>query len=308
MDRRLVAVLLLAGVVAVAMGAAYVARPQPTISGKVKVVASFYPLAYMAEAIGGDGVEVTTLIPPGVEPHSYQPTVSDLVACSDADVIIYNGAGLDDWLRDSVLPSIDASGKLVVDSTANVTLFRNVAQAEVQEHGAYDPHTWVSPHEAYLQGRAIYEALVGRDPANTASYAAGWAALASRLAAMDQAYGTGLANTTRHVIFTTHDAFGYFGAAYAVEFIAPQGVSTESDASARDVARIIAQVKRERIPAVFLENVTDPRLLKRIGEETGTAIGGTLYSDALTERNGPAPTYVELMRHNARQLAAALAK
>jgi zinc/manganese transport system substrate-binding protein len=111
----------------------------------------------------------------------------------------------------------------------------------------------------------------------------------------------------RRRIITTHDAFGYFAAAYGVAFIAPLGVSTEAEVSAKDVARIIAQVRKQKIPAVFLENVTDERLLKRIGAESGARIGGTLYSDALTDPNGPAPTYLDMMRHNVKQLAAALA-
>ena len=111
----------------------------------------------------------------------------------------------------------------------------------------------------------------------------------------------------RRKLITTHDAFGYFGAAYGVEFIAPHGVSTEAEASARDVARIIAQIRREKIPAVFLENVTDPRLLERIARESGARVGGTLYSDALTGPDGPAPSYIDLMRHNVRQLTTGLA-
>ena len=110
----------------------------------------------------------------------------------------------------------------------------------------------------------------------------------------------------RRRIITTHDAFGYFKDAYGVDFIAPQGVSTESEASAKDVARIITQIKRQKIPAVFMENISDPRLLKRIADETGAKIGGTLYSDALTDEKGPAPTYIDLIRHNIRTLSAAL--
>src|SRR5262249_47727813 len=102
------------------------------------------------------------------------------------------------------------------------------------------------------------------------------------------------------------DAFGYFKDAYGIDFIAPQGVSTDSEASARDVAKIITQIKKQKIPAVFLENVTDPRLLKRISEESGARIGGTVYSDALTDDKGPAPTYIDMMRHNIRQFMAAL--
>ena len=110
----------------------------------------------------------------------------------------------------------------------------------------------------------------------------------------------------RRKVITTHDAFGYFKDAYGLDFIAPQGVSTESEASAKDVARIIAQIKKQKIPAIFMENVSDPRLLKRIADETGAKVGGTLYSDALTDEKGPAPTYIDLIRHNIRTLGAAL--
>jgi zinc/manganese transport system substrate-binding protein len=110
----------------------------------------------------------------------------------------------------------------------------------------------------------------------------------------------------RRKIITSHDAFGYFGAAYGIQLIAPQGVSTESEASAKDVARIIRQIKAERIPAVFLENVSDKRLAEQISRETGARIGGALFSDALSPPDGPAPTYLDLFRHNVETLAAAL--
>ena len=110
----------------------------------------------------------------------------------------------------------------------------------------------------------------------------------------------------RRKIITTHDAFGYFGQAYKIDFIAPQGVSTEAEVSAKDIAAIITQIKKQKIPAVFLENITDPRLLEQIAKETGAKIGGTLYSDALTDEKGPAPTYIDMMRHNIRTLSAAL--
>ncbi len=111
----------------------------------------------------------------------------------------------------------------------------------------------------------------------------------------------------RRELISTHDAFGYLGSAYGIAFIAPHGVSTEAEGSARDIARIIKQIRREQIPAVFLENVTDPRLMEQIARESGARIGGTLYSDALTAPDGPAPTYIDLMRHNVRQLTTGLA-
>jgi zinc/manganese transport system substrate-binding protein len=110
----------------------------------------------------------------------------------------------------------------------------------------------------------------------------------------------------RRKVISTHDAFGYFAATYGIAFIAPQGVSTESEASARDIASIITQIRTGKIPAVFLENITDPRLMRRIAAETGARVGGTLYSDSLTEENGDAPTYIDMVRHNIKALTSAL--
>jgi zinc/manganese transport system substrate-binding protein len=154
----------------------------------------------------------------------------------------------------------------------------------------------------------IRDALAAADPAGKGGYEANAAAYLAKLDALDADVKAAVAAipADRRKIITTHDAFGYFGAAYGVAFIAPQGVSTEAEVSAKDVARIITQIKRQKIPAVFVENVTDKRLLERIGAESGARIGGTLYSDALTDGQGPAPTYLDMMRHNVRQLAAAL--
>jgi zinc/manganese transport system substrate-binding protein len=154
----------------------------------------------------------------------------------------------------------------------------------------------------------IRDALGKLDPAGKAVYEANATAYLAKLDALEQEVKDIIARipAERRRIITTHDAFGYFRDAYGLEFVAPQGVSTESEVSARDVAKIITQIKREKIPAVFLENVTDPRLVKRIGEETGAKIGGTLYSDALTPPGGEAPTYIDMMRHNIRALGAAL--
>ena len=154
----------------------------------------------------------------------------------------------------------------------------------------------------------IRDGLIAADPAGKAAYEANAAAYLAKLDALDKEVRETVAKipADRRRIITTHDAFGYFKDAYGLDFVAPQGVSTESEASAKDVARIIAQIKRQKIPAVFMENISDPRLLKRIADETGAKIGGTLYSDALTDEKGPAPTYIDLIRHNIKQLSAAL--
>jgi zinc/manganese transport system substrate-binding protein len=154
----------------------------------------------------------------------------------------------------------------------------------------------------------VRDALIKADAAGKAEYEANAAAYLAKLDALDKEIRAAVAAipVERRKVITSHDALAYFQAAYGIQFISPQGVSTESDASARDVARIIRQIKTQKIPAVFLENVSDPRLIKRIADETGAKIGGTLYSDALSDGKGPAATYIDMMRHNLRQFADAL--
>ena len=173
---------------------------------------------------------------------------------------------------------------------------------------ASDPHAWQSVANVKIYVANIRDGLIAADPAGKAAYEANAAAYLAKLDALDSEVRETVAKipADRRRIITTHDAFGYFKDAYGMDFIAPQGVSTESEASAKDVARIITQIKRQKIPAVFMENISDPRLLKRIADETGAKIGGTLYSDALTDEKGPAPTYIDLIRHNIRTLSAAL--
>ena len=150
--------------------------------------------------------------------------------------------------------------------------------------------------------------MIATDPAGKATYEANAAKYLDAIAKEEIAVKAAIAGLpeARRKIITSHDAFGYFGAAYGLEIIAPEGVSTESEASAQDVAKIIRQIKAEHIPAVFLENVTDHRLLDQIARETGAKIGGTLYSDALSGPEGPAPTYLDMFRHNVGALTAVL--
>ena len=154
----------------------------------------------------------------------------------------------------------------------------------------------------------IRDALIAADPAGADAYKVNATAYLSKLDTLDQDVRAAVAKIPpeRRSVISTHDAFGYFAAAYGIKFIAPQGVSTESEPSARDIAAIITQIKKQKIPAVFLENVSDPRLMRRMAAETGANIGGTLYSDSLTDEKGPAPTYIDMVRHNIKALTSAL--
>jgi zinc/manganese transport system substrate-binding protein len=155
----------------------------------------------------------------------------------------------------------------------------------------------------------IRDALVAADPAAADTYRANTVAYLARLDALDREVRAAVAGipAARRRVISTHDAFGYFAAAYGIAFIAPQGVSTETEVGARDLAAIVRQIRAEHIPAVFLENIADPRLMRQIAAETGARIGGTLYSDSLTGENGEAPTYIDMVRHNIKALTGALA-
>jgi zinc/manganese transport system substrate-binding protein len=269
---------------------------------KLNVVATFSILADLVKNVGGDRVEVKSLVGPNGDAHVYQPTPNDAKTVSDAKLVFVNGLGFEGWMARLV----KASGT----KAAMITATKGVKPRKMEEGGQTeaDPHAWQSVPNAKVYVTNIYDALAAADPAGKAAYAANTAAYLARLDALDVQVRAAVAAipAERRKIITTHDAFGYFGAAYGVAFIAPQGVSTESEVSARDVAKIITQIRKQKIPAVFLENVTDERLLRRIGEESGARVGGTLYSDALTDGQGPAPTYLDMMRHNVKQLAEAL--
>lgn len=176
------------------------------------------------------------------------------------------------------------------------------------DHGAFDPHMWLSPVLAITYVDNIAAALSQADPSNAGVYYENRSAYVSELEALHQEIGAMMAGLPddRRTVITSHDAFQYFARAYDLTFAAPQGLSTESEASAKDVAEMIEQIRHDGISAVFVENIADSRLLEQIATETGATIGGTLYPGALSADDGPASTYLDLMRHNATTLAQAL--
>jgi zinc/manganese transport system substrate-binding protein len=276
----------------------------PTLAQeKLKVVATFSILADLAKQVGGDRVEVRALVGPNGDAHVYAPTPADVRTLVVAQLVVTNGLGFEGWMDRLVNASATKAAILVAAKGVKPR-----RAEEAQAHGGSDPHAWQSVPNVKIYVANIRDALVKADAAGKATYEANAAAYLAKLDTLDQEVRDAMAKipADRRRIITTHDAFGYFKDAYGIDFIAPQGVSTDSEASARDVARIITQIKQQKIPAVFLENVTDPRLLKRISEESGAKIGGTVYSDALTDDKGPAPTYIDMMRHNIKQFTAAL--
>jgi zinc/manganese transport system substrate-binding protein len=265
---------------------------------RLDVVASFSILGDFARNVGGERVNVTTLVGPDGDVHVYTPAPADAKKIADAKLVIINGLGLEGWLPRLVQSS---GGK-----TAIVAATNGIAPLKIG--GDADPHAWQSVANARIYVANIRDALVAADAAAAGVYRANAQSYLAKLDALDREVREAMTRIPqpRRKVISTHDSFGYFAAAYGVEFIAPLGVSTESEASARDIAGIITQIRTAKIPAVFLENISDPRLMRRISTETGARIGGTLYSDSLTGEKGDAPTYIDMVRHNIKALTSAL--
>ncbi|RZN17446.1 ABC transporter substrate-binding protein [Bradyrhizobium sp. Leo121] len=295
--------------IGLALAAAILPASAQQDATKLQVVATFSILGDFARNVGGDRVDVTTLVGPNGDVHVYTPATADAEAIRNARLVIVNGLGLEGWLPRLVKSS--GSNATTVIATHGIVPHK-IAAGEILSRdrgvGSVDPHAWQSVMNAEIYVANIRDAMIAADPANAATYGANALAYLTKLEALDHDVREALAPIPfeRRKVFSTHEAFGYFAAAYDVAFVAPQGVSTEAEPSARDIAIVIAQIKKEKIPAVFLENISDPRLMRQIASETGAAIGGMLYSDSLTAKDGEAPGYIEMIRHNTSTIARAL--
>jgi zinc/manganese transport system substrate-binding protein len=286
-----------------AAGAALAATPAWP-QDRIRAVATFSVLGDLVKNVGGDRVDVVDLVGPNGDVHVFSPTPSDARTISTAKVVFVNGLGLEGWMTRLVAAS-GTKAPIVIAS-------EGVTPREMTErgagHAAVDPHAWQSVANAKIYVANIRDAFSRADPGGKDIYDGNAKAYLGALDALDSEVRGDIAKipADRRKIITTHYAFGYFGEAYGMQFIAPEGLSTDSEPSARDIAKIITQIRQERIPAVFLENITDPRLMNEIAKETGAAIGGTLFSDALSDSRGPAGTYIDMMRHNVSEFDKAL--
>jgi zinc/manganese transport system substrate-binding protein len=284
------------------ISAAFLCAGPAAAQEKIKVVATFSILADFVRNVGGDRVEAASLVGANSDAHVYAPSPADAKTLADAKVVFVNGLGLEGWMTRLVKASGTKAPMIVAT--------KDIKPLKMEEHGhaETDPHAWQSVANAKIYVANIRDGMIAADPAGKSVYEANAKAYLAKLDALETEVKTAIANipADRRKIISTHDAFGYFGAAYGMQFIAPQGVSTESEASAKDVAKIIRQIKKQKIPAVFIENISDDRLIRRIASETGAKIGGALYSDALSDAKGPVPTYIDMMRNNIKQFSAAL--
>ena len=278
-------------------------RGQNRVQDRPRAVATFSILGDFAINVGGERVELATLVAPNGDVHVFAPTPGDVKTIAAADIVFVNGLGLEGWIDRLIAAS--ATRALVVVASRGITP-RSGTRA--QDRGASDPHAWQSVANAKLYVGNIRDGLIAIDAAEKKIFEANANTYLAKLDALDGEIRAAIEAipSARRKVITAHSAFGYFGDAYGIEFIAPEGLSTEAEPSARDIAKLIEQIRRENVPALFLENVADSRLLQRIGAETGVRIGGRLYSDALSPPDGPAASYIEMMRSNLRALTRAL--
>jgi zinc/manganese transport system substrate-binding protein len=265
---------------------------------RLSVVVSFSILGDIVKNVGGDKIDVTTLVGANGDVHVYAPAPSDAKKNADANILVVNGLGLEGWLPRLVQSA--GSRATIVTASDGITPLSLGSSA--------DPHAWQSVPNVKIYVDNVRDALIAADPADAAIFRANATRYLGELDALDAEVRAAIANIPpeRRKVITTHNAFGYFAAAYGIAFLAPVGVSTETEPSARDIALLIRQIRADKIPAVFLENLSDDRLIGRIAAETGAKAGGTLYSDSLTDEKGPAPTYIDLVRHNIKALTSAL--
>jgi zinc/manganese transport system substrate-binding protein len=277
------------------------ALPWPAVAAKpLQVVASFSILADMAREVAGPAAEVSALVGPNGDAHVFEPKPADAQRLARADLVIVSGLGFEGWIERLIRAS-GFRGPLVVAS-------RGITP-RAQGRG-HDPHVWQSLAHARTMVANLRDALVAAAPAQTAALEQRARDYDAALEALDREARNRLAALPagRRRVITSHDAFGYLGAAYGITFIAPRGWSTDTEPSAAQVAGVIRQIRAEQASALFVENISDARLVERIARETGAVVGGTLYSDALSPPGGEADTYLRLYAHNVRTIAGAIAK
>ena len=300
---------------------------------KIKVVATFSILGDMVKRIGGDHILLTTLVGPNGDTHVYKPSPAAAKALSQADVLFVNGLDFEGWIT-RLIEASGFKGRHVVTTSGVKTIAYEEGEGHDDhsddphdkhakkkhagdkhhddhahhDHGEFDPHAWQSLINARVYVDNITDALAQFAPDKAAKFYQNRATYTAEIESMHNQIKKLISSLPQHqrTVVTSHDAFQYFGRDYGITFLAPQGLSTDSEASAQDVAKLIEQMRSKKIKAVFLENITDPRLLQQIAKETGAKIGGTLYPGALSEPDGPAPTYLKMLHHNAKTLSQAL--
>ena len=287
---------------AVILALAFGLAMQGAMAKTLNVVSSFSVLGDMVQQVGGEHVKVETLVGPDGDPHTFEPSPQDSALLSKADVVVVNGLGLEGWL-DRLIKASGFKGELVVASSG-------VKTHTLDEDGktVTDPHAWNSAANGALYAQNILNGLIAASPQDKAALEISGQRYIGQLKALDRWAKSqfSVIPQEKRKVLTSHDAFGYFGRAYGVTFLAPQGLSSESEASAAQVGALITQIKADGVHTWFMENQLDPRLVKQIASATGAQAGGELYPEALSQPGGVADSYVKMLRHNVELIAASM--
>jgi zinc/manganese transport system substrate-binding protein len=299
----------LLGTAALSFAATHAGAAEP-----IPVVASFSILADFVREVGGERVRIDTLVGPDQDAHVFQPAPGDARRIAAARVVVLNGLGFEGWMT-RLIRAANFQGTQVVASQGIRTLraehghSHGHGHGHSHSHGHTDPHIWQDPKRAQVMVRRIAAGLSAADPAGRVAYEANAARYNERLEALHawvEAQYADIPRARRRIV-TSHDAFAYYGERYGIDFLAAQGVTTRGEPSAQHIARLVQQIRRERITAIFIEGMANQRILEQVAAESGARIGGTLYSDALSGADGPAPTYEAMIRHNTNRIVEALA-
>lgn len=280
------------------------AMPTTASAHTINVVASFSILADVVKNIGGDHVNVKSLVPANGDPHDFEPSPDDAKAVKAAAVSFMSGEGLETWFaRLSKAAGSQKQAVIVSDGIATQTF---------DEDGktVTDPHVWNSASNVIVWVKNIEAALAKADPEDAKVFKANATRYNQQLEDLNRDIKARFNDIPieKRTVLTSHDAFGYYGKAYDVSFLSPLGISTDTEASAANVASLIDQIKAQGIKVYFIENSNDPRLIKQIADATGAQPGGALYPESLSAQDGPASSYIALMRYNTNQIAAAISK
>ena len=258
------------------------------------MVTSFSILEDLVKELGGQYVSVVNLVGRNSDAHMYQPKPSDAVAIAKADLVVFNGLGFEGWIPRLIKNSGYKNQQII--ASRGVDAIKNGKEI--------DPHAWQSFHNIRLYIQNISQMLIQLRPQHVEALTKRQQKYLDSVSNLEQRFKKQLVSIppNKRIVVTSHDAFGYLGREFKIQFLAPLGLSLEVEASAEDVAAIIDQIREQSVKALFVENINNPRLLELISAETNVTIGGRLYSDALSEVEGPASTYLKMMRYNIESL------
>ncbi|MBD3206364.1 hypothetical protein GF319_08475 [Candidatus Bathyarchaeota archaeon] len=286
--------------------------PLDNEDGKLQVLTSFYPLGYMAGEIGGDKIDVSILIPPGGEVHSWQPSISDIAGAEEADLIIFNGAGLDHWMEEDIIGSIDSGNKVIVEASDGMDLIEvheeEDAEEDEHEHEEEDPHIWVSPHTASIIANKIFMGLVEADPSNEEYYQENWESFEEILSSLDEEYSARLSTSTRRKFFVTHSAYGYVANDYGLEQHGIIGLSADEQPSTSKISEIVEDMTEEETYVIYIDPVYSDNYARTLKDELESRTGETVKILNLYLMVGPVDEldYIDQLEVNLENLAEGL--